>query len=93
MSPGMVMVPGAVLVALALAVRSKVGRVLLIVAALASVVVPSVPLDDAGGAESPLASLGLALGDRGRRPARGGVPRVVASPGARHTAYPCVGPI
>jgi hypothetical protein len=61
MSPGMVMVPGAVLVAVALAVRSKVGRVLLIVAALASVVVPSVALDDGDGAQSPLASLGLAL--------------------------------
>ena len=62
MSPGMVMVPGGVLVALALAARSRVATLLLLVAALAAVVVPAVVLDDGEGAEaSPLASLGLAF--------------------------------
>ena len=48
--------------ALALAVRSRVATLLLLVAGLAAVVVPAVLLDDGEGAEaSPLASLGLAL--------------------------------
>ena len=62
MSPGMTLVPGAVLVALGMAVRSGVAKVLLLLAAVVTVVVPAVGLDGEGGGEaSPTSSLGLAL--------------------------------
>ncbi|TQM64055.1 hypothetical protein [Humibacillus xanthopallidus] len=61
MGPGMTLVPGAALVALALAVRSRAARVLLLLAALVAVVVPAVGLDGEGGEASPTGSLGLAL--------------------------------
>jgi hypothetical protein len=61
MSPGMVLVPGAVLVAVALAVRSRVATLLLLVAAILAVVVPAVGLDDGDGEASPLAAVGVAL--------------------------------
>ena len=49
MSPGMMLVPGAVLVALALAVRSRVATLLLLLAAVVAVVVPAVGPRRGGG--------------------------------------------